>query len=177
MTAELYHEALVAKARSGSGKGRLEDATVSARLDNPLCGDRVTLDLRLEDGRIMAVGHEVRGCLLCEAAAATIAELALGKTAAEARALAQDMTAMMLGQFHLADIFKLLGLHYPHKDVRTAYQNIKAGSRHSVAHAVEWLDNALSRDLHDVLVPLVDDLTLEEKKARFRKILEDLGDL
>ena len=76
-----------------------------------------------------------------------------------------------------ADIFKLLGFSYPQKDVRRAFQNIRSGTPHAVAHAVEWLDNALSRDLHDVLVPLVDDLTLEEKKVRFRKILEDLGDL
>jgi hypothetical protein len=76
-----------------------------------------------------------------------------------------------------ADIFKLLGFSYPQKDVRRAFQNIRSGTPHAVAHAVEWLDNALSRDLHDVLLPLVDDLTLEEKKVRFRKILEDLGDL
>jgi ATP:ADP antiporter, AAA family len=75
------------------------------------------------------------------------------------------------------DIFRMLGFFYPQKDVRRAYQNIRSGTPHAVAHAVEWLDNALSRDLHDVLVPLVDDLTLEEKKVRFRKILEDLGDL
>jgi ATP:ADP antiporter, AAA family len=85
--------------------------------------------------------------------------------------LARDLEAAF------ADIFKLLGFYYPQKDVRRAFQNIRSGTPHAVAHAVEWLDNALSRDLHDVLVPLVDDLTLQEKKARFRKILEDLGDL
>lgn len=95
MTAELYHSALVGKARSAFGKGRLDSPTASARVDNPLCGDRVTIDLHLEDGRITMVGHEVRGCLLCEAAAAVIAELAPGKNAAEARALAADITAMM----------------------------------------------------------------------------------
>jgi ATP/ADP translocase len=76
----------------------------------------------------------------------------------------------------LADIFKLLGLYYPQADIRRAYQNIATGTRHSVAHAVEWLDNALNKDLHDVLLPLVDDLTLKEKTARFQKILEDLAD-
>ncbi len=95
MSTALYHEALVAKARQATGKGRLTDATASARLDNPLCGDRVTLDIRLEDGRITAVGHEVKGCLLCEAAAATIAELAPGRTSAEARALAETVKRMM----------------------------------------------------------------------------------
>lgn len=85
--------------------------------------------------------------------------------------LARDLEATF------ADLFNLLGFLYPRQDVRRAYQNFRSGHRHAVAHAVEWLDNALSRDLHDVLMPLVDDLTLEEKKVRFRKILEDLGDL
>ena len=95
MNTALYHDALVAKARAAVGKGRLENATATARLDNPLCGDRVTIDLRLEDGKITAVGHEVKGCLLCEAAAASIAELTPGKTAAEARELAAGISAMM----------------------------------------------------------------------------------
>lgn len=76
-----------------------------------------------------------------------------------------------------ADIFKLLGLYYPQEDIRRAYQNIRTGTRNSVANAVEWLDNTLKKDLNDVLLPLVDDLNLTEKTARFRKILEDLADL
>jgi AAA family ATP:ADP antiporter len=76
-----------------------------------------------------------------------------------------------------ADIFKLLGLYYPQKDIRTAYQNIRTGTRNSVANAVEWLDNSLKKDLKDALLPLVDDLNLTEKTARFQKILEDLSNL
>jgi nitrogen fixation protein NifU and related proteins len=74
----LYHKALVERARTAFGKGRLPDATSSATVDNPLCGDRVTLDLVVSEGRIDAVAHHVRGCLLCEAAAATIAEFCRG---------------------------------------------------------------------------------------------------
>ncbi|HMA53866.1 MAG TPA: hypothetical protein VKT17_05365, partial [Acidobacteriota bacterium] len=74
------------------------------------------------------------------------------------------------------NIFRLLGLYYPQADIRRAYQNITTGTRNSVAHAVEWLDNALDKDLHDVLLPLVDDLSVQDKTARFRKILEGLGD-
>ena len=49
----------------------------SATVDNPLCGDRVTLDVELASpARIAWVGHVVRGCLLCEAAAVLIAERA-----------------------------------------------------------------------------------------------------
>ncbi len=84
--------------------------------------------------------------------------------------LARDLEATF------ANIFKLLGLYYPQEDIRRAYQNITSGSRNEVAHAVEWLDNALGKDLHNVLMPIVDDLSLPEKTARFRKILEDLAE-
>ena len=44
--------------------------TKSARRDNPLCGDRVTIDVRLDDsGKIAEIAHQVRGCLLCQASA------------------------------------------------------------------------------------------------------------
>ena len=75
-----------------------------------------------------------------------------------------------------ANIFKLLGLYYPQEDIRRAYQNITSGTRNSVAHAVEWLDNALDKELHGLFMPLVDDLGLREKTARFRQILEDLAE-
>lgn len=74
MSEALYHAALVDRARAAFGKGRLADADGTATVDNPLCGDRVTIDVKLAGGKLAAIGHQVRGCLLCEAAAATIAE-------------------------------------------------------------------------------------------------------
>ncbi len=85
MSEALYHAALVERARKATGKGRIPDADASATVDNPLCGDRVTLDLKIADGKVAAIGHEVRGCLLCEAAAATIAEFLPGSDAAALR--------------------------------------------------------------------------------------------
>jgi nitrogen fixation NifU-like protein len=66
---------------------RLERPQASATVDNPLCDDRVTIDLGLADGRVAAVGHKVRGCLLCQAAAAAIAVRAPGETPAALRAI------------------------------------------------------------------------------------------
>ena len=56
-------------------------------MDNPLCGDRVTLDLSIKDGRIAEIAHHVRGCLLCEASAATIAEHGRGADRATLEAM------------------------------------------------------------------------------------------
>jgi nitrogen fixation NifU-like protein len=78
MKDDLYHQAILDLARRATGRGRLEAPRASATVDNPLCGDRVTLDLDLRDGRVSAIGHRVRGCLLCQAAASVIGARAPG---------------------------------------------------------------------------------------------------
>ena len=67
----------------------------SVTLDNPLCGDRVTLDVALSGDRISAIGHQVRGCLLCEAAAETIARQAPGKTRGELAEASAAVAALL----------------------------------------------------------------------------------
>src|SRR5262245_55486617 len=95
MSADLYHTELVARAREAYGEGRLPAATTSITVDNPLCGDRVTLDLEKTDGRVKAVGHEVKGCLLCAASAATIAAFAPDRSPGELREMTAAAKALM----------------------------------------------------------------------------------
>ncbi len=67
----------MAAARRAAGHGRLAHPHGSATVDNPLCGDRVTVDVELASpARVARIGHVVRGCVLCEAAAVLIAEQA-----------------------------------------------------------------------------------------------------
>ncbi|MBS0546977.1 MAG: iron-sulfur cluster assembly scaffold protein [Proteobacteria bacterium] len=83
MSDELYQEKIVALAKAKTGAGKLAAPTRSARRDNPLCGDRVVIDVTLDgQGRITGIGHQVRGCLLCQASASALASLAVGKDAA-----------------------------------------------------------------------------------------------
>jgi NifU-like protein involved in Fe-S cluster formation len=91
MKDELYHQAILDLARQAGRTARLEGAQASVTVDNPLCGDRVTIDVDLADGRVRAVGHKVRGCLLCQAAAAAIAARAPGETAAALRGVAEQL--------------------------------------------------------------------------------------
>lgn len=80
MSDDLYQQAIMERAKSRVGAGRLANPTASATVDNPLCGDRITLDLTLTNGTIAAVGHQVRGCALCQASASVIAATAIGQT-------------------------------------------------------------------------------------------------
>ena len=121
MSDDLYHQAILDLARRATGHGRLEAPQASVRVDNPLCGDRVTLDLDLVDGRVSAVAHQVRGCLLCQAAAAVIGARAPGESPTALREnaerlLLQRETDAPLAQFPRAEVH-LEGAE-PHDDRR-----------------------------------------------------------
>jgi nitrogen fixation NifU-like protein len=73
MSDDLYQSAIVELARSGQDHARLDAPDASVTLDNPLCGDRVTIDVRAGGRAVTEVGFRVRGCLLCEASGALIA--------------------------------------------------------------------------------------------------------
>ena len=91
MSDELYQTRIVALAKSKTGAGKLAAPTKSARRDNPLCGDRVTIDVMLNDtGHIAEIAHQVRGCLLCQASAAALASIAVGRDAAGIAELRHD---------------------------------------------------------------------------------------
>ena len=92
---ELYQEAIKALAAAGTGNGRLEAPDGRALLDNPLCGDRVEIEVKLSAGRIAALAHRVKGCLLCRAAAAAIGQRATGASAEEIERLATQLAEML----------------------------------------------------------------------------------
>ena len=83
MSDELYQERIVALAKAKTGAGKLASPTKTARRDNPLCGDRVIIDVKVDgNGKIAEIGHQVRGCLLCLASASALSSIAIGKDAA-----------------------------------------------------------------------------------------------
>lgn len=97
MNDALYHDRIMALARAATGAGRLDAPDGTATIDNPLCGDRVTVDLRLDNGRIAALAHKVRGCALCQAGAAILGELAPGKAADDIAKLSAQLDAILDG--------------------------------------------------------------------------------
>ena len=94
-----YHAAIMGAAHRATGKGRLDAPDASATVDNPLCGDRVTIDLRWAGpeggGPVAEIGHLVRGCVLCEAAATAIVEAGTGADEADLRSAAAHVRGML----------------------------------------------------------------------------------
>ncbi len=95
---EMYTERLLDHYRHPRNKGHLEapDASGSAgqvlagEEYNPLCGDRVTIEARVDEGRIVEVRFNGRGCALCLGAASILTEAIQGRTLDELEALGQD---------------------------------------------------------------------------------------
>jgi len=91
MSDQLYQDKIVALAKSKTGAGKLASPTKTARRDNLLCGDRVIIDVVVNgQGKIAEIAHQVRGCLLCQASAAALASVAVGKDAAGIATLRHD---------------------------------------------------------------------------------------
>jgi nitrogen fixation NifU-like protein len=95
MNDTLYHEAIKDLARSAHGHGHLAVADHVLRLDNPLCGDRIDLEVAFAADRIAALAHITKGCLLCRAAASLLALRAPGQRMAEVLALSAALHRML----------------------------------------------------------------------------------
>lgn len=91
MNDDLYQQAIIDLAKRSRAQTRLEQPDRTATIDNPLCGDRITLDLALEGETVERVGHKTRGCLLCEASAYLIVTEAPGETTAALLAKAETL--------------------------------------------------------------------------------------
>lgn len=71
-------------------------------------------------------------------------------------------------------VFSLLGLIYPPEDISRAYQNLLAGTKKTIDYSVELLDNILRKDIKPFLLPLVEDIPLDEKARSASRILKAL---
>jgi NifU-like protein involved in Fe-S cluster formation len=97
MSDPLYRKELLRLAADAVGAGRLKDPHGSATAHNPACGDRVTVDIQVEGGRIATLAHETRACILTQASAAILGAEAKGLDHAALKLLADEVAAMLKG--------------------------------------------------------------------------------
>lgn len=93
----LYQELILDHHRNPRNAGRLSDATHTGDANNPLCGDRTSLTLRIEDGRVQGARCEVQGCALCRASSSMLTEAIIGKGVDEVSALVEEFMGMVGG--------------------------------------------------------------------------------
>jgi len=94
----LYREEILDHYYSSRHRGRLDSPDLSADLDNPLCGDRIHIELELDsEGRIGRVRFDGHGCAISQAAASMLAEHVEGRLVNEVRRFSADDMVRLLG--------------------------------------------------------------------------------
>ena len=94
----IYQEELLDHYENPSNYGTLPNPDISHEEDNPLCGDRIRIDLIVDEGdtikEVRFCGH---GCTISQAAASMLTEEIEGKTLAEVKQLSKDDILDMIG--------------------------------------------------------------------------------
>jgi len=94
---ELYQDIILDHGQHPRNKRAIDHPSHFAHGNNPLCGDKVTVYLKMDGERVADVSFEGRGCAISTAAASLMTEVLKGKTTAEADALLRAFTAKLTG--------------------------------------------------------------------------------
>lgn len=95
---ELYQQIILEHYRNPRNFGELPEATHRAEGNNPLCGDRLTVELRVVADRIEDIRFRGSGCAISQASASVMTTLVKGATVEEAHALFERFHRIVLGE-------------------------------------------------------------------------------
>jgi NifU-like protein involved in Fe-S cluster formation len=95
MLNDIYNRRILELAADIPRLGRLPDPHGSATAHSKLCGSTVTVDLRIEDGRVSDFAHDVKACALGQASSSLMARLVVGSSSDELRAVREAMRRML----------------------------------------------------------------------------------
>lgn len=96
---DLYREVIIEHYKNPDHRGQLDPHDISFEDENPLCGDHIRIDLRVDkDGKITDVAFDGHGCAISQSSADLLLDSVLGKTVDEVKKLTK------------ADVLDLLGI-------------------------------------------------------------------
>ncbi len=96
---ELYQEVILDHSRHPRNYGAMGGASHQAEGYNPLCGDRVTVYLKLDaDGRVADIAFEGKGCAISQASASMMADLLKGRSKEDAEKLMESFLHLVKGE-------------------------------------------------------------------------------
>src|SRR5437868_12097228 len=75
----IYKEEILDHYKNPRNYGTLEDPDIHVEANNPLCGDRLSMDLKVKDGVVQDVAFSGRGCAISQASASMLTEEMVGK--------------------------------------------------------------------------------------------------
>ena len=113
---QLYRSVIMDHYKNPRNKGSLEENSVTIDMNNPTCGDRIHLTLKLNDGIVEDAKFDGEGCSISMSSASMMTQIVKGKKLDEALELAGIFSKMMIGEeidsdkYDLGDVEALQGV-------------------------------------------------------------------
>jgi NifU-like protein involved in Fe-S cluster formation len=122
---KLYSQRILALAAEIPHTARLDAPDATAKKRSPLCGSTVTVDVRLQDGKVADFGQDVKACALGQAAASVLGQVVIGRTRAEVETARDQLKAMLKADGPVPDApFDGLEVLIPAKDYKNRHASI-----------------------------------------------------
>ncbi len=99
--ADIYHEMIVDYSRNPVNYGEIENHDVTFHDSNPLCGDSIDIDMKIDDNKITDIKFHGKGCAICMACSSVLTEITKGKSIDDARSIEKNDVLGELGLEHL----------------------------------------------------------------------------
>ncbi|MBU9722168.1 MULTISPECIES: Fe-S cluster assembly sulfur transfer protein SufU [Bacillaceae] len=112
----LYRQVIMDHYKNPRNRGTLDGDTLSVNMNNPTCGDRIELQMKVEDGKVTDAKFNGEGCSISLSSASMMTQAVKGLEIDDALKLSEIFSSMMLGKefdegdFDLGDIEALQGV-------------------------------------------------------------------
>ncbi|GIP04951.1 iron-sulfur cluster assembly scaffold protein NifU [Paenibacillus lautus] len=95
---DLYRRVIMDHYKNPRNRGKFEDDAVTIDLNNPTCGDRISLQLKVENGVVADAKYTGEGCSISMSSASMMTDAVKGRTLDEAISLAERFSSLMKGE-------------------------------------------------------------------------------
>jgi nitrogen fixation NifU-like protein len=95
---DLYRRVIMDHYKTPRNRGTIEEGSVTVNLNNPTCGDRISLQLQIADDIVQDVKFSGEGCSISMSSASMMTEAIKGKPTSEALELAGKFSSLMKGE-------------------------------------------------------------------------------
>ena len=98
---DIYHEMIVDYSRNPINYGEIENHDVTFHDSNPLCGDSIDIDMKIDDNKVTDIKFHGKGCAICMACTSVLTEITKGKSLDDVRKIEKHDILGELGLDHL----------------------------------------------------------------------------
>lgn len=112
----LYRQVIMDHYKNPKNRGKIDGDSLTIDMNNPTCGDRIQLQLQVEDGVVKDARFDGEGCSISMSSASMMTQEVKGKTIDKALTMSESFSKMMLGEdidmdnFELGDVQSLQGV-------------------------------------------------------------------